>query len=141
MTKQRDDGIGFDVTCAASRHAELIADELIEHGSCGSLAGEGKHAGESIRSAVRSLYRARAEIKRLAAEVERLKSPAWIPATKWLPPRNEIVLVIDQFGVSVGSYSPMLDDWWTLQGQGMTPGAIVSYWTPLPAPPVTREGE
>jgi len=66
----RDDH-GLAVTCPASRHAELIAEELIEHGSCGQLADEGKHAGRSILSAVRSLYAARAEIARLVAEVER----------------------------------------------------------------------
>ena len=53
------------MTCPASRHAELIAEELIEHGSCGQLADEGKHAGQSILSAVRSLYAARAKIARL----------------------------------------------------------------------------
>jgi len=68
----RDDH-GLAVTCPASRHAEQIADELIEHGSCGQLDGEGKHAGRSILSAVRSLYAARAEIARLTAEVERHK--------------------------------------------------------------------
>ena len=62
---------GLAVTCPASRHAELIAMELIEHGSCGQLADEGKHAGQSILSAVRSLYAARAKIERLTAEVER----------------------------------------------------------------------
>lgn len=62
---------GLAVTCPASRHAEQIAEELIEHGSCGQLADEGKHAGQSILSAVRSLYAARAEIARLTAEVER----------------------------------------------------------------------
>ena len=62
---------GLAVTCPASRHAEMIAEELIKHGSCGQLADEGKHAGQSILSAVRSLYAARAEIARLVAEVER----------------------------------------------------------------------
>ena len=65
------DQYGLAVTCPASRHAEQIAEELIEHGSCGQLADEGKHAGQSILSAVRSLYAARAEIDRLVAEVER----------------------------------------------------------------------
>ena len=67
----KDDGIGFDVTCPASRHAELIADELIEHGDCPQLSDDGPRCGESIRSAVGSLYKARAEIKKLTAEVER----------------------------------------------------------------------
>ncbi len=66
----RDDH-GLAVTCPASRHAEQIAEELIEHGSCGQLADEGKRAGQSILSAVRSLYAARAEIARLTAEAER----------------------------------------------------------------------
>lgn len=64
------DQYGLAVTCPASRHAEQIAEELIEHGSCGQLADEGKHAGQSILSAVRSLYAARAEIARLTAEAE-----------------------------------------------------------------------
>lgn len=71
MAQPRDGGIGFDITCAASRHAELIADELIDLGSCSLTGEDAKYGGESIRSAVRSLYAARAEIKRLTAEVER----------------------------------------------------------------------
>lgn len=62
---------GLAVTCPASRHAQLIAEELIKRGSCAQLEDEGKHAGESILSAVHSLYAARAEIIRLTAEVKR----------------------------------------------------------------------
>jgi len=71
LERSARDEKGLAVTCPASRHAEQIADELIEHGSCGQLDGEGKHAGRSILSAVRSLYAARAEIARLTAEVKR----------------------------------------------------------------------
>jgi hypothetical protein len=60
---------------------------------------------------------------------------SWIPVTERLPDRNEIVLATDQDGVTVGSYSPMLDDWWTLHGDRMAPGAVVTHWMPLPAPP------
>ncbi len=71
LNRSARDEKGLAVTCPASRHAEQIAEELIKHGSCGQLADEGKHAGQSILSAVRSLYAARAEIARLVAEVER----------------------------------------------------------------------
>jgi hypothetical protein len=59
----------------------------------------------------------------------------WIPVGERLPDRNEIVLATDQDGVTVGSYSPMLDDWWTLHGDRMAPGAVVTNWMPLPKPP------
>lgn len=71
----RDDH-GLAVTCPASRHAEMIAGELIEHGSCGQLADDWKHAGRSILSAMRSLYAARAEIACLTAELERHRMTA-----------------------------------------------------------------
>ena len=59
----------------------------------------------------------------------------WISVSERLPDRNEIVLATDQDGVTVGSYSPMLDDWWTLHGDRMAPGAVVTNWMPLPKPP------
>jgi hypothetical protein len=60
----------------------------------------------------------------------------WIPVSERLPERNEIVLAVDQGGVTVGSYSPMLEDWWALHGDRMAPGAVVTHWMPLPEPPV-----
>ncbi len=62
----------------------------------------------------------------------------WIPVSERLPERNEIVLATDQDGVTVGSYSPMLDDWWALHGDRMAPGAVVTYWMPLPEPPEVK---
>ena len=59
----------------------------------------------------------------------------WIPVEERLPERNEIVLAVDQGGVTVASYSPMLEDWWTLQVDRMSPGAVVTHWMPLPEPP------
>jgi hypothetical protein len=59
----------------------------------------------------------------------------WISVNDRLPERNEIVLAFDQGGVTVGSYSPMLEDWWTLHADRMAPGAVVSHWQPLPSPP------
>ena len=62
--------------------------------------------------------------------------PEWISVEERLPERNEIVLAFDQGGVTVGSYSPMLEDWWTLQVDRMAPGAVVTHWMPMPpAPP------
>jgi hypothetical protein len=60
----------------------------------------------------------------------------WIPVTDRLPERNEKVLVVDEGGVNIGSYSPMLDDWWSLHGDAMAPGPKVTHWMPLPEPPV-----
>jgi hypothetical protein len=62
-------------------------------------------------------------------------SGEWIAVTERLPERNEKVLVIDEAGVNVGSYSPMLDDWWSLHNDRMAPGPAVTHWMPLPAPP------
>lgn len=62
----------------------------------------------------------------------------WIPVSERLPERNERVLVIDENGVNVGSYSPMLDDWWSLQEDRMAPGPTVTHWRPLPEPPPTK---
>jgi hypothetical protein len=70
----------------------------------------------------------------MCSEIERLRG-GWIPTSERLPDRNEIVLATDQDGVTVGSYSPMLDDWWTLHGDRMAPGAVVTHWMPLPEPP------
>jgi hypothetical protein len=64
--------------------------------------------------------------------------PGWIPVEDRLPERNEIVLAFDQGGVTVGSYSPMLEDWWTLQVGRMSPGAVVTHWMPLPEPPEVK---
>jgi hypothetical protein len=66
-------------------------------------------------------------------------SGAWIPVTERLPERNEKVLVIDEGGVNVGSYSPMLDDWWSLHNDRMAPGPAVTHWMPLPAPPTANK--
>jgi hypothetical protein len=62
-------------------------------------------------------------------------SGAWIPVSERWPERNEIVLAVDEGGVTVGSYSPMLEDWWSLHGDRMAPGPTVSHWMPLPEPP------
>lgn len=62
-------------------------------------------------------------------------SGEWIPVTERLPERNGRVIVVDESGVNVGSYSPMLDDWWSLHGDRMAPGPEVTHWMPLPAPP------
>ena len=63
------------------------------------------------------------------------KPDGWIPVTERLPERNKPVLVVDESGVNVGSYSPMLHDWWSLHGDRMAPGPAVTHWMPLPAPP------
>jgi hypothetical protein len=58
----------------------------------------------------------------------------WVSVEERLPERNEQVLVIDECGVTVGSYSPMLEDWWSLRGDRMAPGPVVTHWMPLPSP-------
>jgi hypothetical protein len=67
-----------------------------------------------------------------ARELDRRR---WIPVTERLPERNEIVLVVVEGRSAVGSYSPMLGDWWVLQYGSMAPGPTPTHWMPLPAPP------
>jgi len=63
--------------------------------------------------------------------------PQWIPVTERLPERNERVIVVDESGVNGGSYSPMLDDWWSLKWFSGDYEVLVSHWMPFPAPPQT----
>lgn len=78
------------------------------------------------------------QIAGLSEIVPQDDEPGWIPVEERLPERNEIVLAFDQGGVTVGSYSPMLEDWWTLQVDRMAPGAVVTHWMPLPEPPEVK---
>ena len=71
-------------------------------------------------------------------ERERLR---WIPVTERLPGRNEIVIVRDGVRVSVGSYSPMMEDWWSLSGSILRCSTTVTHWMPLPEPPEVEQGE
>lgn len=67
MTKESKERkrFGLAVTCAASRHAEMIADDLIKRGLSHDIENDPKLAGESIRAAVHALWKARAELKGL----------------------------------------------------------------------------
>jgi hypothetical protein len=58
-------------TCGSSRHAELIAEQLIRGRPCHMLADEPQHCGESIAHTVAALWAARAQIEQLRKEAER----------------------------------------------------------------------
>lgn len=60
-------------TCAASRHAALIAEHLIKQGQMHMLTDEPGHCGESIAHTVAALWRARARLERLRARVQAVR--------------------------------------------------------------------
>lgn len=62
---------GLAVTCAASRHAEMIAEELVKRGLSRDIQDDPKFAGESIRAAVHALWRARAQLKGMEKPVSK----------------------------------------------------------------------
>ena len=55
-------------TCGASRHAQQIAEELIESGNCAMLMDDPAHCGESILATVAALWEARTENRQLRAD-------------------------------------------------------------------------
>lgn len=58
-------------TCAGSRHAALMAEQLIRGRPCAMLADEPQHCGESIAHTVAALWLARTEVERLRTELAR----------------------------------------------------------------------
>lgn len=60
-------------TCAASRHAALIAEHLIKQGQMHMLTDEPGHCGESIAHTVAALWRARTRLERLRALVRSVR--------------------------------------------------------------------
>jgi hypothetical protein len=65
---------------------------------------------------------------------------AWIPVSERLPEKNEPVCVVCGGKVTVGTYSPMMDDWWALvlPVTGIQPTDSVTHWMPLPEPPEVK---
>jgi len=61
----------------------------------------------------------------------------WIPVSERLPEKNEPVCVVCGGKVTVGTYSPMMDDWWALvlPVTGIQPTDSVTHWLPLPGSP------
>lgn len=53
-------------TCPASRHAEIIGEALVKGRPYPMLVEEAEHCGQSILSAVASLYEARSKLKQEA---------------------------------------------------------------------------
>jgi hypothetical protein len=90
---------------------------------------------ELLKEAIRRLAEQDATLSVCDGNVTVQMDAKWIPVRERLPERNEQVLVVDEGGVNVGSYSPMLDDWWSLQVDRMAPGPKVTHWMPLPEPP------
>jgi hypothetical protein len=78
--------------------------------------------------------------QRMYAEIEELREqvPQWISVSDRLPERNEPVCVAVGGRVTVGTYSPMMDDWWALivPTSGVVPTDRVTHWMPLPGPPL-----
>jgi hypothetical protein len=64
----------------------------------------------------------------------------WIPVSERLPEKNEPVCVSCGGKVTVGTYSPMMDDWWALvlPATGVQPTDSVTHWMPLPEPPEVK---
>lgn len=60
------------VTCAASRHLHIMADELSEHGRYHMFAEEPEHCAASIYAVIASLWEARHQIQALIAERDKL---------------------------------------------------------------------
>ena len=52
-------------TCPASRHAQMIAEALIEGRPYPMLTEEPEHCGESIAAVVTALYEARSKLKQM----------------------------------------------------------------------------
>jgi len=52
-------------TCPASRHAQMIAESLLNHGEYSMLQEEPEHCAGTIASVVSSLYQARSFLKSL----------------------------------------------------------------------------
>lgn len=52
-------------TCPASRHAQMIAESLLDHGEYAMLKDEPEHCAGTIASVVSSLYQARTFLKSL----------------------------------------------------------------------------
>lgn len=52
-------------TCPASRHAQMIAEALIEGRPYPMLTEDPEHCGESIAAVVTALYKARSRLKQL----------------------------------------------------------------------------
>lgn len=62
---------------------------------------------------------------------------AWIPVSERLPERNKMVCVVCEGHATVGTYSPMMLDWWAMMPftSNMVPTRLVTHWMPLPEPP------
>lgn len=60
-------------TCGASRHAQGVAEAMMQGDVLPEVTDDPTHIGESILSTVAALYEARSEITRLRAEVEALR--------------------------------------------------------------------
>ena len=63
-------------TCGASRHAQGVAEAMMQGDVLPEVTDDPTHIGESILSTVAALYEARSEITRLRAEVEALRKAA-----------------------------------------------------------------
>jgi hypothetical protein len=55
-----------DNTCPASRHVQLIAENLIRYGRDGVMESEPKHAAESMLVVLEHLWKARSEMQQLS---------------------------------------------------------------------------
>jgi hypothetical protein len=78
----------------------------------------------------------REQLEQAASEIER----RWIPVGERLPERNKMVCVVCKGHATVGTYSPMMLDWWAMMPftSNMVPTRLVTHWMPLPEPPEVK---
>lgn len=103
-------------TCAASRHAQMVAEAM----ASGVYGDDLRDAGESILAVVASLWELRTATR-------------WIPVTERLPPDGVLVLAYRKRC----EYGFRRDGQWIDTLYGGVLGNGPSHWMPLPAPPAS----
>ena len=70
-------------------------------------------------------------------QLKTLQDSRWIAVSERLPERNKMVCVVCEGHATVGTYSPMMLDWWAMMPftSNMAPTRLVTHWMPLPEPP------
>ena len=102
LLKQLKEARNFPInTCPASRHVEMIAEQLFKGKVCKVLNEDPKHSAESMLSTIKSLYLERIkniELKKQLSEAQSYKADA--ERYRWL--RNRDLDQINLGGVFAG---------------------------------------